>query len=144
MAMINPIDLLAGLSSISTIAKNVREIFTSKQKINKNDVPKVIAVAERSERYASRSPASGDAIRQISKELFEPLEERIKRARSKLEENLRDSYASKRAVLRAVTESEEDICFALSLIKKFNGGVLPTKKLRDLWKEHGCNDEKVI
>jgi len=134
-----PIEILSILSSLSTIIKNLKETFRKKKgKKPKIDVENVLAEGERLESYAKRSPKSQEAISQISEEILVPLEKRINRARNKIIKQLDNPDSTRRLIMRTIEESEKEICWSLEMIKKFNSGLLPTKKFQNLWREHGC------
>ena len=134
-----PIEILSILSSLSTIIKNLKETFRKKKgKKPKIDVENVLAESQRLETYAKRSPKSQEAIAQISDDYLVPLEKRINRSRNKIKKRLEDPNSTRERIVRVVEESEKDICWSLQMIKKFNGGLLPTRKFQNLWREHGC------
>jgi len=134
-----PIEILSILSSLSTIIKNLKETFKKKKgKKPKIDVETVLAESERLEGYAKRSPKSQEAIAQISEEYLMPLEKRINRSRNKIKKQLDNPDSTRDLIMRVIEESEKEICWSLQMIKKFNGGLLPTKKFQNLWREHGC------
>jgi hypothetical protein len=136
-----PIEILSILSSLSTIVKNLKETFRKKKdRKPKIDVENVLAESERVESYAKRSPKSQEAIAQISDAYLEPLEKRINRSRNKIKKQLDNPNSTHDLIMRVVEKSEKDICWSLQMIKKFNGGLLPTKKFQNLWREHGCKE----
>lgn len=134
-----PIEILSILSSLSTIIKNLKETFRKKKGSKpKIDPDNVLPDSNKLEGYAKRSPKSQEAISQISDEILVPLEKRINRARNKIIKQLDNPDSTRRLIMRTIEESEKEICWSLEMIKKFNSGLLPTKKFQNLWREHGC------
>jgi hypothetical protein len=84
------------------------------------------------------SPDSTVAISAAGDAIIDVLNGRIKRARKKLEEKLDDPYLPIDRVGIIVDQADDEICWALELIRKYNHGTLPSKELQDLWAKHGC------
>lgn len=77
-------------------------------------------------------------IQALPRDLGDAANERIRRALDRYKK----AFLSPMNVFELDKESELaswEICNVLHLIMKHNGGQLPTKKLRDLWKSFNCD-----
>jgi hypothetical protein len=137
MLMIDPASataFLAGLASVSTIVKNVRDWIATDKAPEKEPT---LAHADAVGTAAASDPQVIAHILKISDQIFKPIDGRIKRARKKLEEILGDPYADKERRRAVIKDCNENICEALEDIKVFNSGLLP-EELQEYWTEHGC------
>jgi hypothetical protein len=136
----DPVSTFAALASLSTIVKNIRDILNREEKIDRE---LVIREADGVANRARLDTPSIEAIARISDMMRRPLDDRIARARRKIQDRLDDPHATWEVIKRIINECEIDICWYLTFVKRFNDETWPTEQYEDLWDEHGCENKSL-
>jgi hypothetical protein len=133
-----PFETIVGLVSLSNGLISIKRWLQSQRGEEHVNGKQLLQQLNQEQQNTTPSPDTTDAIRSAGDTIIDVLDGRIKRARRKLEERLDDPFLPRERAGIIVDQADDEICWALELIRRYNHGTLPSKELQDLWGKHGC------
>jgi len=130
---------IAGLAvaGLSALASLIQAYYTAKANHKKVSESKIKESRDRADKPLKIGAKKVSEI--IDPELLKVLKDQIEEQHAKLIFVLQSTDISDLERERSVEEARTQICYFLTKVKEFNEGVLPTKRLENLWFSNKCS-----
>lgn len=124
---------VAGLSALGALVQAYYVAKANNKSVSKSKIKKSKERANKPLKIGAKKVSET-----IDDKLLKVLKVNIEEQHTKLIHALQSTSISNSERERSVEETRNQICYFLTKVKEFNDGVLPTKRLENLWLSNKC------